>query len=148
MHLAASVRIACLASMAGLMAGGPAAAVTFAPVCGEAAGLYRGDNHREGRLLRAGVASRPKPDGRIVHLFEIVFDDGDSYILHGPRPERLRIAHADEPWSARLGTPDWHPDAPLPGVFQIVSDDGSPGPVFTFEGCEAEPAQRMAGAGR
>lgn len=132
------------AALAALLLATPqAAAAAFAPVCGEAPAVYRGENERWGWILRAGVARDGRAGDHRVHLYDAVFEGGEGYLLYGTTPARLRLT--TEP-AAHLRAVDWFDDAGgLPRRFQLVGDDGTAGPVFRFARCEpGEPPARRA----
>jgi hypothetical protein len=126
-------------AVAFLLARSPAThAIEFNPICPEVTARYLGNNQRLMWVLRSGSATSSGSRHRPVYVYEVIADDGQIYILHGSTRERLRLVLPLGEWARRFGALRWEDEVGvLPPLFHIMADDGSPGPVFSFEGCEA-----------
>jgi hypothetical protein len=106
----------------------------FDPRCPGTAGVYLGNNSRQAWILRAGSVGSRKGG----HAFQTIFDDGQTYVLHGQDRQKLRLAESEEGLAHWYGSIHWQAGTDLlPRWFQIMGDDGSPGPSFEFSHCEA-----------
>ena len=101
--------------------------------CPTNAALYLSNHGRHGWVRRMGFALT-HGQATAPKVFDILFDDDESYVLLGRDPAELTIR-------TELGNMkvQWEKTGPMPDFFRIVGDDGSPGPEFTFVRCEAAP---------